>query len=107
MAKNKTQLDMTPVEVTPTAQPEATAKTKKKNAKNPGEKKRKIAVFFNGIISELKKVRWAKFKSTKTDKGVLAQTGTVLIIVAVLIVISTPFHSGFSDLLGLLIGAPS
>lgn len=75
------------------------------NAKNNTKKRRSVGKFFRDIISELKKVEWAKFRSTKGNKGVLAQTGTVLVIVLIFIVIITAMDLGLSELLGLLIGA--
>ena len=103
MAKNKVNLDMPAVEA-PAATKEPAKKTDKKgNAKKKSN--RNIGKFFRDIFSELKKVDWAKFTSTKNNKGVLYQTGIVLIIVLVFIVLITAMDLGLSELLGLLIGA--
>lgn len=106
MAKNKLDLPTPSVEpTTKTADSATTGKkttaTKKANAK----KRRPIGKFFRDIVSELKKVEWAKFKSTKSSKGVLSQLGTVLLIVAIFIVIITAMDLGLSELLKLLVGA--
>lgn len=84
--------------------------TLKKNDKKADKKKNpdkpsifaRIAKFFRGMISELKKVEWPPFKRTKDSSGVLAQTGIVLIVVLFFLVILTAFDSGLLALLKLL-----
>ena len=107
MARNKLDLPTPSVQPTEKSADANAAKGKKNTAtKKANAKKRKSpARFFRDIISELKKVDWAKFKSTKANKGVLYQTGTVLLIVAVFIIIITAMDLGLSELLKLLIGA--
>ena len=90
-----------PAEETASGKGQKNVATKKANAKN----RKPIGRVFRDIISELKKVDWAKFKSTKASKGVLAQTGTVLLIVVVFIILITAMDIGLSELLNLLIGA--
>ena len=106
MANNKLDLQMPNVEAPEqkTTQPAATNKkgASKKGKRNIGKA---IAKFFRDVFSELKKVTWAKFRSTKADKGVWAQLGTVLAIVAVFIILITAMDLGLSELLGLLIGS--
>ena len=104
----KNNLDLSTPNVEPSEkQANASAADKKNTAtKKAEEKKRKpVGRYFRDIISELKKVDWAKFKSTKANKGVLAQTGTVLLIVVIFIVVITAMDLGLSELLNLLIGA--
>lgn len=102
----KKKLDLATPSVEPTASTTDNKNDKKSATKKTNAKKRKSpGRFFRDIISELKKVEWAKFKSTKGSKGVLAQTGTVLLIVAIFIVLITAMDLGLSELLGLLIGA--
>lgn len=106
MAKNK--LDLPTPSVEPSAKPADNATAGKKNTstkKANAKKRRPVGKFFRDIISELKKVEWAKFKSTKSGKGVLSQLGTVLLIVAIFIVIITAMDLGLSELLKLLVGA--
>jgi preprotein translocase SecE subunit len=110
MAKKDIELSTPSIEVP--------AKEQKKNAgsKNGGKKntptqkanakkRRSIGRYFRDIISELKKVNWAKFKSTKESKGVWEKTGTVLLIVFIFIILITAMDLGLSELLGLLIKA--
>lgn len=106
MAKNKLDLQTPSVEAPATKEQPAKAIGKKggKNTKAKRNVGKAIAKFFRDIFSELKKVTWAKFRSTKTDKGVLSQLGTVLVIVVVFIVLITAMDLGLSKLLGLLIG---
>ena len=105
MAKNKLDLSTPSVEVT-TKSEDAKANTKGTATKKANAKKRKpIGRYFKDIISELKKVDWAKFRSTKNNKGVLAQTGIVLVIVLMFIVLITAMDLGLTELLKLLIGA--
>ena len=103
MARNK-DLGTPSVEV-----PASTPAKEEAKAKKGGAKKKKsgknIGKFFRDIFSELKKVEWAKFTSTKSNKGVLSQTGIVLVIVVIFIVLITAMDLGLSELLGLLIGA--
>lgn len=104
MAKNKLELSTPSVE--PTVQKEDAKTSKTKATQKANAKKRKpIGRYFKDIISELKKVDWAKFRSTKNNKGVLAQTGIVLVIVLVFIVLITAMDLGLTELLKLLIGA--
>lgn len=63
-----------------------------------------IKKFFRDLISELKKVSWGKMRSTKNNKGVLSQTGIVLLFVLIAIVILTCMDLGLAALLNLLIG---
>lgn len=103
MAKNKLELSTPSVE--PSAKNEAKNDTKGKTTKKANAKNRKpIGRYFKDIISELKKVDWAKFTSTKNNKGVLAQTGIVLVIVLIFIVLITAMDLGLTKLLELLIG---
>lgn len=104
----KNNLDLSTPNLEPVAKADKKAEVadKKSPAKKGKAKKRKpVGRYFRDIVSELKKVDWAKFKSTKANKGVLAQTGTVLLIVAVFIVVITAMDLGLSELLNLLIGA--
>ena len=104
MAKDKLELS------TPSVEPSAKNTDAKANAKGTATKKanakkrKPIGRYFKDIISELKKVEWAKFTSTKNNKGVLAQTGIVLVIVLVFIVLITAMDLGLTELLKLLIG---
>ncbi len=63
-----------------------------------------IKKFFRDLASELKKVSWGKMKDTKNNKGVLSQTGIVLLFVLIAIVILTCMDLGLTALLNLLIG---
>lgn len=63
-----------------------------------------IKKFFRDLVSELKKVSWGKMRSTKNNKGVLSQTGIVLLFVLIAIVILTAMDLGLTALLNLLIG---
>ena len=109
MSKKDMKLEMTPIEAPATNDKESANKARSKKAtatKKSNTKKRKsLGRYLRDIVSELKKVEWAKFKSTKNAKGVLAQTGVVLVIVVIFIVIITAFDLGLSELLGLLIDA--
>lgn len=105
MAKNNTKLDLPEIEATPTANSDA-SKTKKTAAKKGSAKKRKpVSKFFRDVISELKKVEWASFKNTKSNSGVLKQTGTVLIVVLFFLVVIAGIDAGFTQLLKLLLEA--
>lgn len=106
MAKNKLDLQMPAVEPTDTKAKDASS-SQKGNGKKGNTKKggKRVSKFFRDTFSELKKVTWAKFRSTKNEKGVLSQLGTVLVIVAVFIVLITAIDLGLSELLGLLIGS--
>ena len=77
----------------------------KKNGAN-GKKPAGQAIkkFFRDLISELKKVSWGKMKSTPKNKGVLSQTGIVLLFVLIAIIILTCMDLGLTALLNLLIG---
>ena len=105
MSKKNIKLEMTPIEAPVTENNNEKAKKNAPTKKNNAKKRKSFGKFFRDIISELKKVEWAKFKSTKSGKGVLAQSGIVLLIVVIFIVIITAFDLGLSELLGLLIDA--
>ena len=82
----------------------------KDNGKKSGARKEKknagaaIKKFFRDLFSELKKVSWGKMRSTKNNKGVLSQTGIVLLFVLIAIIILTCMDLGLTALLNLLIG---
>ena len=78
--------------------------SKKANAKTERRTGAAIKKFFRDLISELKKVSWGKMRSTKNNKGVLNQTGIVLLFVLIAIVILTAMDLGLTALLNLLIG---
>ena len=78
--------------------------SKKANAKHGKKTGAAIKKFFRDLVSELKKVSWGKMRSTKNNKGVLNQTGIVLLFVLVAIVILTAMDLGLTALLNLLIG---
>lgn len=103
----KKNLDLSTPNVDPSAKTSDVKNAKKGAPSKKGnvKKRKSVGRFFRDIISELKKVEWAKFRSTKGNKGVLAQTGTVLLIVAVFIIFITAMDLGLSELLGLLIDA--
>ena len=101
MARNNLNLSTPSVEAP--AEKKDTSKDKKVGAKKKAGRKN-VAKFFRDIFSELKKVDWAKFSSTKANKGVLYQTGIVLVIVAIFIVLITAMDLGLSELFRLLVG---
>ena len=88
--------------------PNNAQKSQKKNGKNGSSKGKNVGAaikkFFRDLISELKKVSWGKMKSTKNNKGVLSQTGIVLLFVLVAIIILTCMDLGLTALLNVLIG---
>ncbi|HOO22557.1 MAG TPA: preprotein translocase subunit SecE [Clostridia bacterium] len=103
MAKNDIKLDLPEVVDAPAASNDT---SKKKSAsKKSSTKRRSIAKYFRDIISELKKVEWAKFKRNKSNSGVIAQTGTVLIVVLFFTIIITAIDLGLTELLTLLLKA--
>lgn len=105
MAKSDIKLDLPEVVDAPVASNEGGNK-KNTSTKKSGTKKRKsIGKFFRDIISELKKVEWAKFKKNKANSGVISQTGTVLIVVLFFTIIITAIDLGLTELLTLLLSA--
>ena len=97
------------LDTAPANKNEKTNKGNNKNGKGTtGKPKRNIGAaikkFFRDLISELKKVSWGKMKSTPKNKGVLSQTGIVLLFVLIAIVILTCMDLGLTALLNLLIG---
>lgn len=112
MAKNKQpDLNLTLNEApAPAAQASAkevkTTKTAKGKAASSG--KPNIWLRFvkkcRELISELKKVEWPPFRSTKKTTGVWQNTGTVVVVVLVFMVLITAFDSGLSALFKLLVG---
>ena len=75
---------------------------KKQNAKKTNNKNKKpnffkrIGLKFKDIFSELKKVNWPTFSK------VVKQTGIVLAVVVIFLVVITGFDYGISALLGLI-----
>ena len=111
MAKKDMKLSTPNIETTDIPSKDS-AKQEKTKAKNKADKakqrqvrRRKIGKFFRDIISELKKVSWAKFRSNKESKGVWAKTGVVLLIVFAFLILITAMDLGLSELLKLLIQA--
>jgi len=80
-------------------------KNDKKNVKKSGKQRRSIGKVFRDIISELKKVSWAPFKTVKGGNGVLAKTGTVLIVVLFFMLVIAGMDAGLGQLLKLLLNA--
>ena len=78
-----------------TAPKEAEAKNNKKKNKKPGIFKR-MGAKCKDVFSELKKVSWPSFGK------VVKQTGVVLAVVIVFLVVITAFDTGLSELLKLL-----
>lgn len=78
---------------------------KNKSTKKNTRKRKSLAKFFRDIISELKKVEWAKFKKNKANTGVISQTGTVLIVVLFFTIVITAIDLGLTELLTLLLSA--
>ena len=78
------------------------AENKKQTAKKTNKKNKKPNVFkrigmkFKDIFSELKKVNWPTFSK------VVKQTGIVLAVVVIFLVVITGFDYGISALLGLI-----
>lgn len=103
MAKNDTKLDLPEIEAAPA--PEKKGQDKK-NASKKGNKKRKsVGKFFRDIISELKKVSWGSFKKSKDNSSVQAQTGVVLVVTLVFMIIVAAVDAGLAQLLKLLLNA--
>jgi preprotein translocase subunit SecE len=69
-----------------------------KPKKNRGQK---IAAFFKGILSELKKVTWPK------PKTVFSSSLVVIVVVLVFLLIIFGIDRGLSELLKLLVGVGS
>lgn len=112
MAKdnNKLSLPDIAVESEPAKAPEKNPKDnrKKSNKANvKGKKKFSLARLFREVISELKKVEWAPLRRTKNNSGVIAQTGTVLIVVLFFLIVISLFDTGLGELLKLLLNAAS
>ena len=74
---------------------EAETKNNKKKSKGPGIFKR-MGAKWRDVISELKKVSWPSFGK------VVKQTGVVLAVVIVFLVVITAFDTGLSELLKLI-----
>ncbi len=106
MAKKSPNLDMPEITPSQPAKKPDKAKNSKNNNKKDNKKPRKsLGKFFRDIISELKKVEWAKMKKTKNNSGVLAQTGTVLVVVLFFMVVVALFDMGFTELISILLKA--
>lgn len=102
MAKKNPKLDMPELDTTSPAEEKKNVRSS--SAKKPTAKKRRnVGKFFRDIISELKKVEWAPMKKNKSNSGVLAQTGNVLIVVLFFGIIITAIDLGFTQLLTLLL----
>ena len=113
MSKDDMKLDLPDISVSEGSQSSsnsanAKAKNNKKaNTRKNGKPKRNIGKYFRDVISELKKVTWAPFKSAKDGSGVLAKTGTVLIVVLFFMLIIAGMDAGLTQLLKLLLEAAS
>ncbi len=111
MAKNDIKLSTPNIESTDIqsknsrTQDKNNPKAKAEKAKASQARRRKFSKFFRDIVSELKKVSWAKFRSTKESKGVWAKTAIVLLIVFAFLILITAMDLGLSELLKLLIQA--
>lgn len=113
MAKNKQpDLNLTLNEA-PAPAPAAKAPAKGVKANKTGKSKvasdrpniwLRIAKKCRELVSELKKVEWPPFRSTKKTTGVWQNTGTVVVVVLVFMVLITAFDSGLSALFKLLVG---
>ena len=101
---NNDQLDTTPAKTNDQQKGRKSSGSKNGNKANGRKSGAAIKKFFRDLVSELKKVSWGKMKSTKNNKGVLNQTGIVLLFVLVAIVILTAMDLGLTALLNLLIG---
>jgi preprotein translocase SecE subunit len=99
------KLDLPEVVDTNTTPDNSGNNKKNKTTKKSTRKRKSLAKFFRDIISELKKVEWAKFKKNKSNSGVIAQTGTVLIVVLFFTIIITAIDLGLTELLTLLLSA--
>lgn len=77
-----------------------TAKKQKDNKSNKKNKKpnffKRIGAKFKDVFSELKKVNWPTFGK------VVKQTGIVLAVVVIFLVVITAFDFGLTKLLGLI-----
>ncbi|HKL73600.1 MAG TPA: preprotein translocase subunit SecE [Clostridia bacterium] len=105
MAKRDIKLDL-PEVIDSNNSTNNSGSNKKKTAPKKNMRKRKsMGKFFRDIISELKKVEWAKFKTNKANSGVISQTGTVLIVVLFFTIIITAIDLGLTRLLTLLLSA--
>ncbi|MFA6866725.1 MAG: preprotein translocase subunit SecE [Clostridia bacterium] len=103
MAKNNPKLDMPEIDTTPVEEKKGSKKPIGK--KSSAKKHKDFGKFFRDIISELKKVEWAPMKKTKSNGGVLAQTGNVLVVVLFFGIVITAMDLGFTELLKLLLQA--
>lgn len=103
MAKNDTKLDLPEIEAAPT--PEKKGQDKKNASKKGNKKRRSAGKFFRDIISELKKVSWGSFKKSKDNSSVQAQTGVVLVVTLVFMIIVAAVDAGLAQLLKLLLNA--
>lgn len=103
MAKNDTKLDLPEIEAAPA--PEKKAQEKKAASKKGNKKRKSVGKFFRDIISELKKVTWGSFKKTKDNSSVQAQTGVVIVVTLVFMIIVTGVDAGLTQLLKLLLNA--
>ena len=101
---NNDQLDTAPAKTNDQQKGRKSSGSKNGNKANGRKAGAAIKKFFRDLVSELKKVSWGKMKSTKNNKGVLNQTGIVLLFVLVAIVILTAMDLGLTALLNLLIG---
>lgn len=102
MAKDKLNLSVNVNEIGPAPSPQK-APMRKKPAKKDGPNIwQRFAKFIREIISELKKVDWPPFKRSKSNPGVFANLGIVLIVVVIFLVIITAFDAGLGALLRLL-----
>lgn len=106
MAKNKLDLRLEessePVKQNKPAEPAKKAAAEKKKEKTGPNFFQRIARKFREMISELKKVEWPPWQRTKNNPGVLANTGTVLVVVAFFLVVITAVDFGLAALLKLL-----
>lgn len=106
MAKNKNDLGNLGLDATSApAKKEEDKKAKNAKAKTAPKKKLNVAKYFRELISELKKVEWAPMRRTKNNEGVLAQTGTVLLVTLFFTIVITLFDAGFGELLKLFLQA--
>lgn len=105
MAKSDIKLDLPEMVDNNATTPTTSDSKKTPNKKSSGKKHKSIGKFFRDIISELKKVEWAKFKKNKSNSGVITQTTTVLIVVLFFMILITAIDLGFTQLLELLLNA--
>lgn len=102
MAKDKLNLNVNVSEARPAASPAKEPAKKKKPAKSGPNLWQRIVKYIREIISELKKVDWPPFKRSKSNPGVIANLGIVLVVVVIFLVIITAFDAGLGKLLQLL-----